>query len=213
MFMIWCFGDSNTEGYNLEYQWVKDYSKYKGYTPTWWTETLSRKLNQPLINLGVSGTDNYTIFDSVIKVIHKIQPEDTLIIGWSSILRSRAVANDRLVSLLIEGSPRIPDFSERSIQEMLVNRNSERYVEEVLGWNKIIQRAFNKNTIIIWSPFPEFRGKVMFDNLRLRPDPSSMYSIKDETKGKIKDGHPSETGNNLIADIFYEYLTKGRRLI
>jgi hypothetical protein len=211
--MIWCFGDSNTEGYNLEYQWVRDYSKYKGYTPTWWTETLSQKLNQPLTNLGVGGTDNYTIFDSIIKVLHKIQPEDTLIIGWSSILRGRAVLNDYLTPLLIEMLPKIPDFSERSLQEMLVNRNSERYVEEVLGWNKIIQRAFNKNTIIFWSPFPEFRGKIMFSNLRFRPDSSSMYSIEDETKGKVKDSHPSETGNGLIAGIFYEYLAKGKRLI
>jgi hypothetical protein len=109
--------------------------------------------------------------------------------------------------------PKIPDFSERSLQEMLVNRNSERYVEEVLGWNKIIQRAFSKNTIILWSPFPEFRGKVMIDNLRLRPDSSSMYTIEDETKGKIEDGHPSETGNGLIAEIFYNYLTEGKRLI
>jgi len=211
--MIWCFGDSNTEGYNLEYKWVKDYSKYKGYTPTWWTETLSQKLNQPLTNLGVTGTDNYTIFDSIIKVMHKIQPGDTLIIGWSSVLRSRAVLNGRLVSLLIESSPRIPDFSERSIQEMLVNRNSEKYVEEVLGWNKIIERAFNKNSIIFWSPFPEFRGKIMIDNLCLRPDSNSMYTIKDETKGEVKDRHPSETGSNLIAEIFYQYLTKGKRLI
>lgn len=209
--MIWCFGDSNTEGYNLEYQWVKDYSTHKGYIPTWWTEILSEKLNQPLTNRGKGGTDNYTIFDSIIKEIDNIHSKDTIIINWSSILRNRAVLNDKLVTLYIGVPTNIPDYDNDSIQQMLVNRNSERFVEEVLGWTKLLQRTFKDNKLIFWSPFPEFRGRVAIGTTLLHTN--YTYTIHDETKGLIDDGHPSEAGCKLLADLLYDYITPERSLI
>lgn len=210
--MIWCFGDSNTEGYNLDYQWVKDYTTYKGYIPKWWTEVLSKKLNQPITNRGKGGTDNYTILDSIIKEVDNIRPKDTLIINWSSVLRSRAVLNNELISLHIGGFPDIPNFDNESIQQMLVNRDSERFVEEVMGWNKLLEYAFRENKIIFWSSFPEFRGRVAIDNTTLHP-PFAVYSINDETRGAIADGHPSETGCELLASLLYNYLTPKRSFI
>ena len=55
--MIWCFGDSNTEGYNLDFDWVQEYTEFKGYTPKWWTYHLSEMSNIPLINRGKGGTE------------------------------------------------------------------------------------------------------------------------------------------------------------
>ena len=211
--MIWSFGDSNTEGYNLEYQWVKDYTEYKGYIPKWWTEVLSDRLGQPLTNRGKGGSDNYTILDSIIKEIPNIRPNDTLIINWSSVLRSRAVLNDKLISLHVGGFPDIPNFDNEAIQQMLVNRDSERFVEEVLGWGRLIQHSFKDCKIIFWSSFPEFRGKVAIDNARLHALPNSIYSISDETNRKITDGHPSETGCELLATLFYLSIAPRKDLI
>ena len=207
--MLWCFGDSNTEGYNLEYQWVKDYTEYKGYIPKWWTEILSDTLGQPLTNKGKGGSDNYTILDSIIKEIPNIRSDDTLIVNWSSVLRSRAVLNNKLIPLHIGGFPDIPNLSNEAIQQVLVNRDSERFVEEVLGWGKLIRHSFRDCKIIFWSTFPEFRGKVAIDNTCLYGTHNAIFSINDETKGKITDGHPSETGCNTIAKIL-EIEIKGR---
>lgn len=204
--MIWSFGDSNTEGYNLEYQWVKDYSEYKGYIPKWWTEVLSDRLGQPLTNRGKGGSDNYTILDSIIKEIPNIRPNDTIIINWTSVLRSRAVRNNELIPLHIGGFPDIPNLSNEAVQQVLANRDSERFVEEVLGWGRLIQHSFRDCKVIFWSNFPEFRGKVAIDNTRLYAASNAIFSINDETESKLTDGHPSETGCNMLAILLEKHI-------
>ncbi len=200
--MIWCFGDSNTEGYNLDYYWVQEYTEYKGYTPKWWTYHLSEMTNIPLTNRGKGGTDNYTIFDSIIKELPNIQPNDILIINWSSISRFRAVLNNQFISLHIKGEPNIPDVSNESIQEILVNRDSPLFVNEVMGWTKLLKYALKDNKLIFWSSFPEFKGMGIIDSVHVNSI-CHPYSINDETKGKITDGHPSETGCFNLAVMFY----------
>jgi hypothetical protein len=203
--MIWCFGDSNTEGYGLGYPWVQQYTEFKGYIPKWWTYHLSEISNTPITNRGKGGADNYTIFDSIIKELSNILPNDILIVNWSSIIRSRAILDNHFVSLHIQGKPDIPNLSNESIQEVLVNRNSPLFVDEVMGWTKLLKHTFKDNKLIFWSPFPEFWGSDLIDGVYIT-DNCSPYSIKGETKGKVDDGHPSEKGCIGLANMFYNII-------
>jgi len=201
--MLWCFGDSNTEGYNEIFDWVRSYTEWKGCKPFFWPTMLADKLNTPLLNRGIGGADNYTIFDSIIKEIDNIKPDDIIVIGWSTAVRGRAVLNDNFVSLHIGGSLNIPDLSNQSVIELLNNRSSPLYIDEVMGWTRLLKHSFKNNKTIFWSAFPEYRGRGILDPSHWANRP---YSINDETGGVIANGHPSETGCLLLSDLFYTYL-------
>jgi hypothetical protein len=202
--MLWCFGDSNTEGYNESFDWVRDYTEWKGCKPSFWTSMLADRLNTPLLNRGIGGADNYTIFDSIIKEIDNIKPDDIIVIGWSTAVRGRAVLNDKFVSLHIGGSLNIPDLSNLSVMELLNNRSSSLYMDEVMGWTRLLKHAFRDNKIIFWSAFPEYVDRDILDPSYWANKP---YSINDETESALTDGHPSESGCLLLSDLFYDNLT------
>jgi hypothetical protein len=164
---------------------------------------LADKLNIPLLNRGIGGADNYTIFDSIIKEIDNIKPGDTVVVGWTSAVRGRAVLNDKFVSLHIGGSLSIPDLSDQSVIELLNNRDSSLYMDEVMGWTRLLKHAFRDNKIIFWSAFPEYKDRGLLDPSYWA---NKTYSIHDETGGAIPDGHPSESGCLLLSDLFYNCL-------
>lgn len=206
---IWYFGDSNTEIYNPQYKWVKDYIDWKGYTPKHWTEVLSERMSLPFNNLGKGGCDNYTIFDTLINNLNRISDNDIVIIGWTIPIRAR-IANldtNEWITIVPMGKPNLKCISNNAIWEMVSLRDSELYTNEVLGWQKIIKRALSNNKVIFWSYFPEFSNKGLID-YKYWLGKTELLSIKDETNGMVSDGHFGEVGNMIISDVMFNELNK-----
>ena len=210
---IWFFGDSNTEIYNPQYQWTRDYINWKGYTPKHWTELLSERLELPYKNLGVGGCDNYTIFDLLINSLDSIKDNDIVVIGWSTPIRGRIVNLDanKWFTIVPWGEPNLKCISNQSIWELVSLRDSELYIDEVLGWQKLIKKALVNNKVIFWSSFVEFYDKGIVDS-KYWSDKTHMLSIKDETNGDVMDNHFSETGCKIVSDAMYDciYIPKSK---
>jgi hypothetical protein len=204
---IWFFGDSNTDGYNKLYKWANEYIEWKGYQPTFWTEILANKLELPFENCGKGGSDNYTILDSIIKQIDNIKEGDYIIIGWSTITRFRlADTSEEFFHTAVIGQlPDLPFISERTLQEILVNRDSKLFLKEVTGWMTLLNHTFKNNKIFYWSVFPEFQKTKMLNNLYWSYYRGKMEIIN-ETKGSINDHHLSEFGCKVLADIMFNYI-------
>lgn len=206
---IWYFGDSNTEIYNPQYKWAKDYIDWKGYTPKHWTEVLSERMGLPSYNLGKGGCDNYTIFDALINNLDRISNNDIVIIGWTIPIRGR-IANldtNEWFTIVPMAKPNLKCISNNAIWEMVSLRDSELYTNEVLGWQKIIKRALSNNKVIFWSYFPEFANKGLIDyKYWLRK--TELLSIKDETNGMVSDVHFGEVGNMIISNVMFNELNK-----
>jgi hypothetical protein len=206
---IWYFGDSNTEGYNLNHPWAIDYINWKGYTPKHWTEVLSERMGLPSHNLGKGGCDNYTIFDTLINNLDRISDEDIVIIGWTIPIRGR-IANldtNEWFTIVPMGNPNLKCITNDAILQLVSLRDSKLYTDEVLGWQKLIKKALSNNKIIFWSYFPEFADKGLVD-YKYWLGKSPIISIRSETNGVIKDGHFGENGNLVIADVMYEYINQ-----
>ena len=219
MSKLWVFGDSFTEGFdesnyyskNPLPDWRKKYIEWKGYVPQVFNTILAKKLNIETINIGITSIDNYSIFHTIIHHLSLIKPNDIIIVGWSSIQRFR------LVNLNNEFEPisahwnnlndeqlkkKGVDISQKTINEIFVNRLSLRYIDEINDYIKILKLLLKSNKIIFWSPF--------YDNLKLgmviTPIPQ-LKSIMDETKSKVSDLHFCESAHFELAEHFYNIIT------
>jgi hypothetical protein len=204
---IWYFGDSNTEDYNTNYPWAKQYLEWKGYKPEHWTKLFAERLGLPYSNFGLGGSDNYTIFKSLSDNIEMIGDNDIVIIGWTTVIRGR-IANMNSNEWFTITPICNPDFkyiTTDAILQLVSIRDSPLYVHEVLDWQKVIKRAFKTNTLIFWSTFPEFLHRGIMDS-RYWKGERGYLSINSETKGVINDEHFCEVGNVIIADAMWNYI-------
>ena len=80
-----------------------------------------------------------------------------MIIGWSAITRFRLAdtSNKFFHTAVPKCLPDLPLISERTIQEILVNRDSELFLKEVTGWMTLLNHTFKNNKIfsMFSSPF------------------------------------------------------------
>ena len=204
--MIWVFGDSFSESFNMRHTWVSEYVKYKGYVPKVYAEILSKELNLPYKNLSQGGTDNYTIFENICKNIEQIQPSDFLIIGWSDVVRFRLVnKRNKWKSILPHYDMDLlltENIEKNSINEILVNRTNELYQKEIDNWIKLINKSLENVDIVHWSP--PFGGQ----NFKCLKFDEKIETIKEETNNKLNNNHYSEKGHKQLAEIFKKYYTK-----
>jgi hypothetical protein len=205
MATLWTFGDSLTAPFSEEYNWSNDYIKWKGYIPKVYGDIISEKLNLDLINLGVGGSDNYSILQSFCDVSHKIENDDIVIFGWSSPVRFRLARNEkRWVSFLpnyTKNHTHIDGVSIETVNETLVNRGSIKFVEEVNSWIRLINHTLRDVTHIHWTTFDE-----RIDAHLIR----GVENIRTETGGSIDDGHFNEKGHLELSDLLITYFSKGR---
>lgn len=132
-----------TFGCSLTDEFGEDYKNYRKDTlPDIWPKILSKLLNENLINLGKSASSNYTIFRKFISVSEKIDKNDTLIFGWTNILRYPFVNHlNEFVDILpnnyndkkLKISPSLETH-----EEILLNRDSIFWVFEILDFIKFI---------------------------------------------------------------------------
>lgn len=210
MSKLWIFGDSYSEPfYKLNgMEWKPNYINWKQYTPKYYGEFISEHFNLFHINHAIGGADNYTILESIIPFLDKIQSDDIIIIGWSHTLRFRVVnkmgtfntIRPSSLDKVFDINRKIPylDISDTTLKEITINRNNQPYIDELNNNIKLLNFIFNKNKIIHWSPFRQDLDGVntttnSLDNLEL---------ISNETNNTINDKHFSENAHRLISNQF-----------
>ena len=89
--MLHAYGDSWTEGQGVDGELIyTDREELKNYRNEYsWVNLLSKKLDVPFVNNGISGYGNNKIFNQIVSDVQskKIKSEDFVIIMWSSSLR------------------------------------------------------------------------------------------------------------------------------
>ena len=148
------------------------------------------------INHSIGGADNYEIFERFCNCSPLIKDNDIVIFGWSSILRFRLVTKDeRWIPMVPHYNNYLDcfnDISEQTVNEMLANRMSEKYLEEVNSWITFIN--LQKFKSIHWSPFGDHNNSK-FKQI-IEPE-----TITQTTNGDIIDGHFSEIGQQQLSKI------------
>lgn len=212
---IWIFGDSfsaTNKRTNIE-NWRRRYLKWKGYTTSVWPEFLNDKLNYKLINLSISATDNYTIFDTIIDNIDKIEYNDIVIIGWTSTLRFRLVDNTNSFNTIRPSSDlkkstldrpfEYNNISLNTINEILLNRDTKLYEWELNRFIKIINLYLKNVKILHWSPFESQHPYLQIQRIEGLDD---LETISMETNGEINDYHYSENAHLILSEKIYRLL-------
>lgn len=198
---LWTFGDSLTEGYSEYDDWSRLYIEWKKYKPKVYGEILSEKLNLKLQNLGKGGLDNYTIFQIFCDVSNKIKEDDLVIFGWSSPLRFRlATANNKwntYIPNFEKNYVNITTINHLTIKEILVNRESYLYCEEVNSWIKLINNYLKNTKIVHWTHFDQRLRALCIKKIE---------TIAQETNNKIYDNHFSENGHFELSEKLFNLI-------
>jgi hypothetical protein len=193
---LWTFGDSLTESFNPQMDWADKYIEFKGYHPKVYGDFISENLGYNLQNLGKCGCDNYTIFETFCKTYPLIKDDDIIIFGWTSCLRFRMVNKDNVWQPILPNyTNRLQYFeclSENTINEILINRNGVKYIEELNNKINFINLVCNTKKIIHWNNFHQELNAFFFAE--------DMERIRDETLNKIDDAHFSENGHRTLSN-------------
>jgi hypothetical protein len=212
---LWVFGDSFSASNNrntLE-RWRIEYAKWKGYTTKVWSEFLNETLQLKIINVSISGTDNYTIFDTIIDNIDKINRDDIVIIGWSSTLRFRIADKSNSFNSIrpstdskkstLNRSHEYINISLNTINEILVNRDNSLYEHELNRYIKIINLYLKDIKTLHWSPFQNQHSLL---NIVRINDIDKIEKINEETNQELNDYHYSENGHKELSKLIYNKL-------
>jgi hypothetical protein len=201
MLKLWTFGDSFTESFlpNKDCKvihWRHHYINWKGYVPKVYGELLSERLGMKLMNYGVGGWDNYSIFESFCKVVKEIKKDDLIIFGWSNSARFRLTdKNGEWINYLPNdnGMLRDAEYMDRdSIKKLLANRSNKKYDSEVNNWINLINHTLKNNYVIHWTAF---KNTLEADCL------NEFEIIKNETNGEIDNKHFSEQGQLKLSQV------------
>ena len=218
---LWVFGDSFSEPFSkimdtTGFGYRSKYNKWKGYISKSYGDIISEKLNLLHFNKAGGGNDNYTIFDSIIHSLEKINKDDVIIIGWSNTIRFRVVNksntfNTILPNYLSETSKLNKDLSylelsNTTLEEMCINRDNNVYINELNNYIKLLNFSFTNNKIIHWSPFAQDKQGL---NTTLKTL-TKYETINDETNGVVGDGHFSEKGHTDLSELLITHFSKGR---
>jgi hypothetical protein len=203
---LWTFGDSFTESLSdNNADWVQKYIEWKGYIPKVYGEVMAERMEIKLVNMGKGGSDNYSIFQSICDSVHNIKSDDIILVGWSSTTRFRLVNKLNSWKHIIPNFDRnqrtLENISQSTIDEILVNRTHNLYIEEVRSWLKLLNYTFSNNTIIHWSALEYTAAHNYFRNLP---------TIRLETNGEIDDNHYCEEGHIQLANEFMKMLSENR---
>jgi hypothetical protein len=164
--MLHAYGDSWTEGQGVDGELVyTDREELKNYRNEYsWVNLLSKKLDMPFVNNGVSGNTNYKIFNQIIFDIQskKLKSEDFVIIMWSSSLRDNVsfLPNNEWISWsnteLIKVSDRFINSydSEDTHYDNFIKNYKKFFITDVMNFN--YYNIVNQNYIIFIQKIFEF---------------------------------------------------------
>jgi len=212
---LWIFGDSfsASNGRNTLEKWRIDYAKWKGYTTKVWPEFLNDTLKLKMFNLSISGTDNYTIFDTIIDNIDKIEKDDIVIIGWSSTLRFRFADKSESFNSIrpstnfkkstLNSSYEYRNLSLDTINEILVNRDNPLYEHELNRYIRFINSYLKDIKTLHWCPFQSQHPHLKITRI---DEIEKIEKINEDTNNEVKDYHYSENGHRELSKIIYNKL-------
>jgi hypothetical protein len=206
--MIWIFGDSysapfDSIGVGL---WAEEYIKWKGYVPKTFGDNLANKLNTEVRNFALGGSDNYTIFESIIKNAPEFKKDDIIIVGWSSIVRFRLVNDSNKFDFIlpnINNSKMISDISEATMNEILVNRTNPMYFEEFKIRFDFLNWLLKDMKLIQWTAWG---GNLQTNKYVIEFSKEDKTYVNIETNGLVNDTHYSELGHIELTDDFMELI-------
>jgi len=216
---LWTFGDSLTDGFRSTDTWAKEYNEWKGYVSKTYGEIISDKLKMNLVNLGKGGSDNNTIFETFCKNIKNIKKDDIVIIGWSSVVRFRLAENESRWKMFVPAyggddqkkkwmDKQIKDINNisiKTIDEILVNRMSHLYINEINILINFLEYIVKDFKIINWSAYEN--GKINTNYAAF------CERITTETKEEIQDGHFSEKGHLQLSEFLIDILNNNQKLL
>ena len=167
---IYFFGDSFTDMNVNTVPYRKQYDDYMGYKTIHFSDILSKKLNAEIVNHGIGGVDNDTIFETIIDNINHIEPNDIVCVNWTTISRYRLITSDTeqptyiLPNTVRDLKPAIwnvnsgyLDIDTECLEKMLINRESYIFLNQILKWTKLLKKTFKDNKTLFWSPFMDFK--------------------------------------------------------
>jgi S-adenosylmethionine:tRNA-ribosyltransferase-isomerase (queuine synthetase) len=200
---LWIFGDSTSDeltpkNLNDNFDFRTKYYNYKGFTPKVFGQIISETLNLDYKNNSGQGFCNDSIFQSICDVSDQIKKEDILIINWTSITRFRMISKINVWTQIVPNFnvdiKLFNNISNNTINEILINRDNDLYVNDVNSKIKLIKNAYKDNIIINWTPFThkfDVEKNFNFNNFE---------TIFKETSGEINDYHFSENGHLKLTD-------------
>ena len=224
---LYTFGCSFTAYYNNHENYIK-YKEYKGGEfPKHWTELLSNKLNLKLNNFGYSGMGNDQIFQLIANNSNLYVPGDVIVVGWSFINRFKWASDNsnvwRRMGFGLIGYDNEKFISESTLNEILVNRSNELYIDDIRNYEKLLDLFANKSQIKIY--YWSFDGCVINNKTQQNKNFISHSELKDdnslmdyifecggeditmETNSEIDDHHLGEKGHKIQSELFYDYIT------
>lgn len=151
---LWTFGCSFTAEYDtidgLHPPYKNNFDRYKdfrnGELPKIWPRILAEKINYKLFNSALGGSSNYRILMQFSEVCDLIEKDDICVFGWTQ--KTRFIAANFVENIFNDVLPfgaSYPDlnFSQKTLEEVLVNRTHPVWANEVLKWTKIINLFLN----------------------------------------------------------------------
>ena len=195
---------------------LKKYYEYRGGSfPITWSEILAKKLDLALVNTARWGSDNYTIFEDFCKVSDKITSEDIVIIGWSQTLRFRLYSQsvNKLSSINVwktNDNRHFSNISQQTIEEIIVNRDSKLWLDEVRSWMNIITHLSKLTNfkLYYWSFFNEIPEIYVLNDVL---DYGAEY-ITHETNSEIINEHMGEIGHQKQAKYFEDTILNKQKI-
>lgn len=210
---IWVFGDSFSESYvnqaNRNHVEFQKYIEFKGGQVKTYPDFLSEMLGYKLENLSFGGASNYSILNQFTSVMHRIKPNDVIVVGWTSTNRFRMVDdNGEFVNVIFQefnqdAYPNIENVTKNSINEIVLNRINDRFYEELIEFTKVVDNISKDCSVVHWSwsnpPFPK-QYEYEFIKRCIKFKKPDISTIKHETKGLIDDNHYNENTHLLLAE-------------
>jgi hypothetical protein len=195
---LWIFGDSYSETFTqvsggIHLGWKKNYIKFLGHIPKVFGDIIAEELNLELVNTNLKGepSDNATILSRIINNIDNIKDGDVISVGWTTPTRCR-VANfvHRGWDVINTGHPVVdhPNMSQRTFEEIGVNRTHKLYFNELCEWTEMVEKLFKNNRVIQWTWEIQYL--------------MAQQTIFEDTNGLLHDHHWSEKGHQDFAKCY-----------
>ncbi len=222
MITLWIFGDNSSSIFGrTKERRFEFYKKHRGGEfPVSWSELLSNKLSLKLNNYAIAGQTNYDIFEWFCKMSTNFKENDIILIGWSDTVRFRLYDENtkdyitiRPNAIKYSNHPKILNgISLNTLDEVLKNRLSKKWIEEVNNWETLIKNycELKKCNVFFWT-FNSDLNKPHYiggnhDNFREHLISMGAEDITTETNGKLNDDHFGEKGHFIQSEYFYTFL-------
>lgn len=214
MSTLYVFGCSYSGLYDDTILWDPEIKKYYdfrgGNFPLTWSELLAKELNLNLVNTARWGADNYEIFEKFCIESNQIKEGDVVLIGWTGINRFRLYSDNsqklNSVNIWTKLGNNFENISQKTIDEVSVNRTNKKWADEIRNWMLLINRFSEMGNfkVINWTFFNDI---YEIDILNYLLDSGGEY-ITHETNGLIINEHMGEKGHIRQCEHFKSLILK-----